>query len=106
MKNEITKVNLIKTCNNDMQYCKYYMVYFKLYNEDKTRYYKMHFIMQIDMQDVQEYYEKDRITSKEWNDYKKEIAFTLVDNYNYNNIQKCCDYCNETIRNWNRGLAV
>lgn len=100
MENKITKINLIKTCNNDMQFCKYYMVYFRLYNKEHTRYYKMHFIMQIDIQDVQEYYEKEIITKAEWDDYRNEIACSIIEsgNFNYDNIQECCNYCNETIK--------
>lgn len=102
MMNDITKINLIKTCNNDMQYCKYYMVYCRLYNKGKTKYYRMHFIMQLDIQDVQEYYDKMTITKSDWNEYKYESAYGIVNQYNYNNINSFCDYCNKTLENWNR----
>lgn len=100
MYNEITKINLLKECNNDKQYCKFYKAYFKLYNEEKTKYKKGFFIFQIDGLDVLEYYEKDEWTKKEWDAYKKEVAFATIENYKFNNTKGLQEFCNNTIKKY------
>lgn len=104
MENKITKINLLKTINNDMQFCKYYDVHFRLYNKDKTKYKKGHFIMQIDIFDVQEYFEKDVITQKDWNIIKYEYGYSTIDSYNYDNCKELYKYANNTINDWNNSI--
>lgn len=98
MEYKITKIDLLKRINNDMQRCNYYKVHFRLYI-DKKRFYRWHFIMQIDSMDVMEMQDKDIITPNDWNICKYESAYGFLDSFrDKNDLLKAC---NETIDNWN-----
>ena len=101
-----TTITRLLEVNNDMVHNFYYIYYGRIYNEDKTRYRRFKYIEWFDMFDVQEYYEKDWITQDDINNY----ALTLENSYllmikDYNDIKhfkEFFEYCNETIKNYNK----
>lgn len=106
---KITKMQLIKEVNNSMCHNYYYLVNFRLFNEDNTRYKKGKFVVLFDIFDLQEYYidedEKLRaITQEEIKQYASEIAVNTLESYyrDYNNTSDLYEYCNNTIEDYNK----
>lgn len=101
-----TKINLLYEQNNDMVHNFYYIYYGRIYNEEKTRYRKFKYVEWFDIFDIQEYYEKECITKEDIRNY----ALTLENSYllnikDYNDkkhLKEFCNYCKETIENYNK----
>lgn len=106
---EITKKQKLLEVNNDMCHNYYYLIYGKIYNENKTRYRKFKFVEWFDIFDMQEYYEKDFITNTEIKAYVNNLIDSIGCSYiddikNYNDekgLKEFYNYCNETIKNYN-----
>lgn len=101
---EITKKQILRDVSNDMSTFKTYLVYFKFYNETKTRFRKGHFVQTIEHNELFEYADKDFLTKKEQNEITHEIIFSTIEAYatNYNNPKQLFDFCNETIKDYNK----
>lgn len=103
---KITKRKKILEINNDMVHNYYYLIYGKIYNEDKTRYRKFKYVEWFDIFDVQEYFEnKKYITENDIKEYLNILENTYLLNIkHYNdtkNLKEFYDYCNETIKHYN-----
>ena len=106
---EITKKQKLLEVNNDMCHNYYYLIYGRIYNENKTRYRKFKFVEWFDIFDIQEYYEKDFITNTEIKAYVNNLIDSIGCSYiddikNYNDekgLKEFYNYCNETIKNYN-----
>ena len=106
---EITKKQKIKEVNNDMCHNYYYLIYGRIYNENKTRYRKFKFVEWFDIFDLQEYYEKDVITKNEIKAYVENLVDSIGSSYigdikDYNDekgLKEFYNYCNETIKDYN-----
>lgn len=102
---EITKKQKILEISNDMAHNYYFLIYGRLYNEDKTKYKKFKYIEFFDIFDLQEYFDKDYITKEDIKIYLDEIEAPLIcyiKNYSdTKHIQEFYKYCNETITNFN-----
>ena len=106
---EITKKQKLLAVNNDMCHNYYYLIYGRIYNENKTRYRKFKFVEWFDIFDMQEYYEKDFITNTEIKAYVNNLIDSIGCSYiddikNYNDekgLKEFYNYCNETIKNYN-----
>ena len=102
---EITKKQKILEVNNEMCHNYYYLIHGRLYNENKTKYKKLKYILFFDIWDLLEYYEKDFVTQEEIKDYIEAIEnpyLTSISNYNdIKNIENFYKFCNETIENYN-----
>ena len=95
--------------NNDMTHNYYYLIYLKVFNEEKTRVRKFRYVVWFDIFEVQEFFEKDCITENDIKEYLKEIVeninYTHISNIkNYNdieNIKNFVNFCNDTIIDYN-----
>ena len=106
---KITKMQKIKEVNCDMCHNYYYLIYFKLYNENKTRYRKGKFVIWFDIFDLQDYYiDEDEdlrpITQEEIKQYAGEIAVNTLESYyhDYNNVHDLYEFCRNSILDYNR----
>lgn len=107
---EITKKQKILEINNDMCHNYYYLIYGRIYNEDKTRMRKFKYIEWFDIFDLQEYFEKDLITKNDIKQYVDNLIDNMGCSYigdikDYNDtqgLQEFYNYCNETIENYNK----
>ena len=99
---EITKKQKLLEVNNDMCHNYYYLIYGRIYNENKTRYRKFKFVEWFDIFDMQEYYEKDFITNTEIKAYVNNLIDSIGCSYiddikNYNDekgLKEFYNYCN------------
>lgn len=106
---EITKKQKLYEVNNEKCHNYYYLIYGKIYNENKTRYRKFKFVEWFDIFDMQEYYEKDFITNTEIKAYVNNLIDSIGCSYlcdvkSYNDekgLKDFYNYCNETIKNYN-----
>lgn len=106
---KITKVHKLYEVNNEKCHNYYYLIYGKIYNENKTRYRKFKFVEWFDIFDMQEYYEKDFITNTEIKAYVNNLIDSIGCSYiddikNYNDekgLKEFYNYCNDTIKNYN-----
>lgn len=107
---EITKKQKLLEINNDMCHNYYYLIYGRIYNENKTRYKKFKYVEWFDIFDMLEYYEKDFITKEEIKNYVNNLTDSigcsyLCDIQNYNDekgLKEFYNYCNETIEDYNK----
>lgn len=103
---EYTKVNKILEVNNDMCHNYYFIYYGRIYNADHTRYRKFKYVEWFDIFDIQEYFEKDRITKEDIKEYANNIENSYLLNIkDYNDtehLKEFYNYCNETIKDYNR----
>lgn len=106
---EITKKQKIKEVNNDMCHNYYYLIYGKIYNNDKTKIRKFKFIVWFDFFDLQEYYEKEIIKKEEIKIYVDDLIFNVVCSYiakikdfdDQKKLNEFYNYCNYTIQKYN-----
>lgn len=104
---EITKKQKLLEINNDMCHNYYYLIYGRIYNENKTRYKKFKYVEWFDIFDVQEFFEdKEYITKKDVEEYRDNIEIPYLYNIkNYNDekgLKEFYNYCNETIEDYNK----
>lgn len=103
---EITKKQKILEINNDMCHNYYFLIYGRLYNENKTKYKKFKYIEWFDIFDVQDFFEdKEFITEKDVKEYLNNLEnsyLTSIKDYNdEKNLKEFYKYCNDTIQNYN-----
>lgn len=106
-----TKMRLIYEPNNDMVHNYYWCYDVRHFVTDKS-FYRYRFVRWFDIQDVCDYYGKDRVTKKEIREYAAEIGMGFFDTYCPKTIEggrcakediiKCRKACSETIENYNR----
>lgn len=106
---KITKIQKILEVNNDMAHNYYYLIYFHLQNEDKTKYKKGKFVIWFDIFDLQEYYLEENeelrgITQEEIKQYAVEIAISDLECFykSYEDTKELQDFCNQSITDYNR----
>lgn len=103
---EITKKQKLLEVNNDKAHNFYYLIYGRIFNEEKTRMRKFKYVVWFDIFDLQEYFEKDCITNDDIKQYLNEIENSYLLNLkSYDDIEglkEFYNYCNETIENYNR----
>ena len=104
---EFTKLDKVFEVNNDMCHNYYYLQYGRIYNEDKTQFRRFKFVFWFDIFDVMEYFEKDAVSKADIAEYAGEIAWSTYESYDgliksYDDCQAFCDWCNETIENYNK----
>lgn len=107
---EITKTKKLLEVNNSMCHNYYYLIYGRIYNENKTRCRKFKFVEWFDIFDLQEFFEKDFITKEDIKVYVDELIYGITSTYiecieNYNDekhLKEFYEYCNETIENYNK----
>ncbi len=101
---KITKKTKLKEINNCMCHNFYYLIYGRLYNQNKTKYKKFKFVLFFDAFDVQEYYEKDFYTKEDLKDFVEEKIFFSFTQYidSYENCNYFYEICNESIKNYNK----
>lgn len=106
VKYEYTKISKIYEVNNDMCHNYYYIYYGRIYNEEHTRYRKFKYIEWFDIFDVQEFFEKDYITKDDIREYALNIEnsylYSIKDYNDKNGLKDFYNYCNETIKNYNK----
>lgn len=106
---EITKKQKILEVNNEMCHNYYYLIYGRLYNENRTKYKKFKYVLWFDIWDLLEYYEKDFVTNEEIKRYIEEIEnpyLTYIENFG--DIEKIKDFykfCNDTINDYNNLIS-
>lgn len=105
---EITKTKKLLEINNEMAHNYYYIIYGRIYNEERTRIRKFKYVLWFDIFDLQEYFEKDIITKEDIKNYINDLEIGYLMNLkDYNDIEGLkdfYDYCNETIKNYNKIL--
>lgn len=103
---EITKTKKLLETNNEMAHNYYYLIYGRIYNEEKTRMRKFKYVVWFDIFDLQEYFEKDIITEDDIKQYVNELIdttnITNIKDYNdKEGLKNFYDFCNDTIRRYN-----
>ncbi len=103
---EYTKINKILEVNNDMVHNYYYIYYGRIYNKEHTRYRKFKYVEWFDIFDLQEYYEKELITKEDIRNYAETIEnsylLSIKDYNDKEHLKEFYNYCNETIKNYNK----
>ena len=107
---EITKTKKLLETNNEMAHNYYYLIYGRIYNEEKTRMRKFKYVVWFDIFDLQEYFEKDIITNDDVKEYvslcvegiENSYITQIKDYYDTEGLKNFYDYCRETIENYNR----
>lgn len=98
---EITKTKKLIEQNNDMCHNYYYLINGRFYNSDKTKYKRFKYVEWFDILDLQEYFEKERITKEDIKQYISERSVATVEAY-LPSLSEFYNYCNETIEHWNK----
>ena len=103
---EITKTKKLLETNNEMAHNYYYLIYGRIYNEEKTRMRKFKYVVWFDIFDLQEYFEKDIITEDDIKQYVNDLIdttnITNIKDYNdKEGLKNFYDFCNDTIRRYN-----
>lgn len=104
---EITKKKKILEVNNEMCHNYYFLIYGRIYNENKTKYKKFKYVDWFDIFDVQEFFEeKEYITEDDIKDYLNNLEIPYIYNIkNYNDtehLKEFYNYCNDTIKKYNK----
>ena len=104
MEIKITKKSLLFSVSNSMYSADYWLINGRIYNDEKTRYYKFKFILFIDP--VNDLYDTETETFLDYNEFLNDLIFSFCDEMgnDYNNINKInsfIDKCNETLEKWN-----
>lgn len=103
MEIKITKKQCIYKQYNDMVANEYWLVSGKIYNDDKTFSKKFRLVIWYDLQDIQEYFDKDYATEKDKKLYLDELIYSYTDTIkDYKDTKEFYDLCNETINNYNK----
>lgn len=100
---EITKKQKLDEVCNSMCHNFYWLVYGRIYNADKTRMRKFKVVISYDIFDIQENFDKERISQADHKEYVEESTFWFTQNIiSYNDCKTFFDECNQTIENWNK----
>lgn len=109
---EITKSKLLDDGFNSIEgrYW-YYLYYFRIYNEDKSKYVRYAFVVNFDGEDFAEFnYDDEREICYNYKpkDYADELAYSFIDSYynsTYENHDELFEDCKATIEKYNRRVA-
>ena len=104
---ELTKLEKCLEVNNSMCHNYYYVQYGRIYNADITRFRRFKFVVWFDIFDVMEYFDLDTVNKQYIAGYAREIAWCAFETHqggikSYNDCQAFVDWCNETIKDYNR----
>ena len=77
---EITKKQKILEVNNEKCHNYYFLIYGKIYNENKTKIRKFKYIQWFDIFDVQEFFEKEFITKNDVMEYSNNLEIPYIYN--------------------------
>lgn len=104
---EITKIQKIKEVNNSMCHNYYFLVYGRIYNEDRTRMRKFKYVQWFDIFDVQEFFkDKEWITQEDVREYLNNLEvpylYNIKDYNDEKDLKEFYNYCNETINEYNK----
>lgn len=104
---ELTIKRKMLEVNNSMCHNYYYLQHGRIYNSDKTRMRKFKFVFWFDIFDVMEYFEKDLISKKDISEFANNTSWTIIESYknkikSYDDCQEFFNWCNETIKNYNK----
>jgi hypothetical protein len=103
---KITKKTKILEVNNSACHNYYYLIQGRLFNDQKTKYKKFAYVLMFDIFDLQEYFEKETISKTDIKQYINELEnIYLLNIKNYDDkegIQDFFNYCNETIKKYNK----
>lgn len=108
---KITKSKLLDSGFNSMEgHYWYYQYYFRLYNEDESKYYRYSFVISFCGEDFEEfnYNEEDNVYyDYEPKDYADELASSFIYSYNttYENHDKLFADCKTSIEKYNKRVA-
>lgn len=102
---KITKRQKLLEQNNEMVHNYYYLIYGRIYNDEKTRYRKFRIVLWFDIFDLQEFFDKKFITNEDIQNYIDELIFSYVSYIkNYNDVDGLNEFynlCNSSIENYN-----
>lgn len=106
---EITKSKLLDSGFNSMEgHYWYYLYYFRIYNQDKSKYVRYAFVVNFDGEDFDEF-RYDEETDSYMNcytpkDYADEFASSFIYAYkfSYENHDEFFDACKDSIEKYNR----
>ena len=102
---KITKQIKLLEVNNDMCHNYYFLIYGRIYNENKTKYRKFKYIEWFDIFDVMEFFDKEWINKKDIKEYLNNLEIPYIyDIKKYDdidNLKEFYNYCNQTIKNYN-----
>lgn len=103
---KITKVQKLYEQNNDMCHNFYFIIYGRIYNEGKTRMRKFKYVEWFDVFDVMEFFETDYYNDKLVREYVNNLEngylYGIKDYYDEKGLKEFYNYCNETIKDYNR----
>lgn len=104
---ELTTHKKIGEVNNSMCHNYYYVQHGRIYNAEHKRYRKFKFVVWFDIFDVQEWADKDFVTNKDVAECASEFAWGCVESNSdliksYDDCQAFYDWCNQTIKDYNR----
>lgn len=106
MEIRITKKEKLQEINNDKAHNFYYLIYGRIYNDDKTRYKKFKFVLFFDVFDVQEYFEQDFYTKENLRTYINDLIYSYTSLItDYTKTQYFYEICNDTIKQYNKIYA-
>lgn len=99
----ISRVILEKEVNTLMCHNWYYLVYGRIYTEDRKQYQRFKFVVWFDVFDVCEYYDKDSASKSEIDQYARELAQSFISGRNpvATDCSKFIEDCNHTINQYN-----
>lgn len=87
---EITKTKKLLEINNEMAHNYYYIIYGRIYNEERTRIRKFKYVLWFDIFDLQEYFEKDIITKEDIKNYINDLEIGYLTNLKrYGGLKLC-----------------
>ena len=107
---KITKKQKILEINNSACHNYYFLIYGKIYNENKTKFKRFKYIEWFDIFDLQEYFEKDFITENDIKQYVNDLIDNMGCSYigdikdyaDTKGLNEFYNYCNETIEKFNK----
>ena len=105
---ELTKMKKLLEVNNSMCHNYYYVQYGRIYNKDRTQFRRFKFVEWSDLESICDYYEKDLVTNEEIRWCMGEYAWATCDSKvdylikSFDDCQDFYDWCNETIKNYNK----
>lgn len=105
---ELTRLEKIWEVDTSMCHNYYYLQHGRIYNADKTEFRRFKFVVWNDIENICEYYDKYFVTNEEIKRYMGEYAWETCDveaDYlikSYDDCQAFYDWCNETIKEFNR----
>lgn len=108
---KITKIKLLDSGFNSMEgHFWIYLYYFRIYNDDKNKYYNYKFVIFFTSEDLDEYRydeEEDIYYDYDPKDYADDMAWSFIEAYQptYENHNEFFEACNDSIKRYNERIA-